>query len=395
MRRFGIRHLETIEDAVQEALLKALRVWGYHGWPENPSGWIYTASKNGFMDSLRRSAWLKDHGDRVSADMEEFLGKSPTWEEPEIRGFLQDSELRLLFQCCHPALSLPTRVAFTLRTLGGFSDAEIARAFLSEPEAVQRRLQRARKTLQEFGASAADLESAMDERMESALHSLYLMFNEGYTLREDGDSGLRRELCEEALRLAALLADGSSPDPNAAGALCAVFHFQLSRFAARLDADGGVVLLEFQDRNLWDAAHIQKGLARMKQSAHGENLTRYHLEAGIASCHALASDFAGTDWNLILEHYDLLLRLNFSPVVALNRVLALSMVAGPESALSELDKPWSRTLSDYYPYWAALGSLHHRAGNGEKSRTAYSQALTLAKNPAVRKFLQEKISENF
>ncbi|NIR51340.1 sigma-70 family RNA polymerase sigma factor, partial [candidate division KSB1 bacterium] len=328
-RYFGVDNLDLIEDVVQETLLKALKQWVFGGVPKNPAGWLLQTAKNQAIDVLRRrSAFrtkqkqLADHIEHATPEMDEAV---------HLNHELEDDQLRMMFTCCHPVLSREARVALTLKILCGFSVVEIARAFLTQEATIAQRLVRAKRKIREDNLFLTFPEFELsNERLDSVLEVLYLFFNEGYKAHQ-GEDLIRQDLCYEAIRLTSLLAAHPKGDLPKVHALLALMLLQGTRLPTRLDSDGNLLLLKEQDRSKWDRDMIQLGLHHLEKSASGEFLSEYHLQAGIAACHATASDYDSTDWHRILTYYDELIRLSHSPVVALNRAVALSMVDGPEA----------------------------------------------------------------
>ena len=392
-RIFGPEHLDLAEDVVQETLIKALRVWPYQGIPDNPAAWIMRVAKNGALDVLRRERSLRDKHDEISR-LPEY---SPTHtDDLDVDGEreLWDDQLGMMFMCCHPALSRPARVALTLKTLGGFGVPEIARAFLSEETTIAQRLVRAKRTLREMGVLFEVPEpEALPVRLDSVLDVLYLLFNEGYSAHS-GAELVRQDLCAEAIRLTSLLAKHPAGDVPRVHALLALMLLQTSRLPARTDDEGNILLLREQDRSLWDRTLINMGLSELARSASGDAISEYHLQAGIASCHALASSFEETEWRRILMQYDALMRITPSPVVALNRAVALAMVEGAQSGLRELERVRAMPgMEGYYLFYATLAEFRKEVGDPAGTVVAYRNAFDLASTAPEQRFLQRKLAE--
>ncbi len=322
---FGPEHLELAEEVVQDALLKALQQWPYSGVPDNPGAWLLRVAKNGALDVLRRHSAFRERSHQIIAELTRRFDTS----EPA-RWAVEDDELRMVFMCCHPSLPPDGRVALSLKTVGGFSVPEIASAFLVSDATISQRLVRAKRTLRERQVGL-ELPHGWDlhERLESVLEVIYLLFNEGYNAHA-GDDLVRLDLCGEALRLGRLVADSPVAAP-ASHALVALMAFQAARLPARIDGAGELVLLEEQDRSLWDRRLVALGFAELERSSEGPEMTAYHVQAAIAAVHAGAATPDETRWPEILTLYDDLLALNPSPVIALNRAVALSRVAGVQS----------------------------------------------------------------
>jgi RNA polymerase sigma-70 factor (ECF subfamily) len=385
-RTLGAAGLSFAEDCVQDAFVAALDTWAARGVPSNPFAWLLTTARNRALDRLRRHAMTSALEPRVTEWIEHL-------QAPADGDGLGDEELSLIVLCCDPALEEEARLALTLKTVCGFSVEEIARAFLATPDAIAQRLVRAKAKLREL-----DLQFTMPTgpglraRIPSTLRTIYLMFNEGYSA-SDGDRLVREDLCEEALRLAVTIAwhrVGASPEAHA---LAALISFQHARRRARVADDGRPVLLKEQDRRLWDGATIARGFQHLSAAKSGTALTSYHLEAGIASVHAAAATWGNTDWAHLLSYYDGLMEIAPSPVVAINRAIALSMIKGPEAALSELEGLDGRkSIGRYLPYHMTVGDLEMRSGRRKAAREAFARALNLPMSQQERRLVEEKLS---
>src|SRR6059058_3334821 len=324
-RIFGIERWNLAEDVVQEALSRALQTWPYRGIPENPSAWIMRASRNLALDVIRREKVFRGKEAEIARLIEAGESSTPqalSFSEDEIA----DDRLRMMFVCCHPVIPPEAQVALALKTLCGFSVTEISRAFLTTEAAVAKRLTRAKQKVQEahvpFEIPVGD---EMARRLESVLHSLYLLFNEGYKA-SSGENLVREELCDEAIRLTQLLARHRAGNYPKTHALLALMLLNAARIPAREDDEGNLLRLEEQNRTRWDQAMIARGMSHLHQSASGEALSEYHLQAGIAACHATATNYSETDWSRILSLYDRSSEFDDSPVVALNRAVAVANV---------------------------------------------------------------------
>lgn len=361
---FGLRNLDLAEDALQEALLKALRQWSYGNLPPNPAAWLMKVAKNRALDVVRRDARFREKQDAIVAAIEEYPSPGPIMSD-EIR----DDQLRLIFACCHPALSGEAQVALTLKTLCGFGVGEIARAFLATTETVAKRLTRARDRLREAKV-AFEIPTGLElsARLDSVLDVLYLLFNEGYNASQGSDV-IRLDLCDEAMRLTTLLTKNPASDTPKTHALLALFLFQAARFPARVDDVGEILLLQDQDRTLWSRELIHEGMAHLERAGVGNEASSFHLQAGIASCHCLAKSYDKTDWARILSLYDLLAKISPSPVVALNRAIAIGKVRGPSAGLKALDEIKNeKALQRYHLFYAARAELCTELGRHDQAR---------------------------
>ena len=392
-RVFGPAHLELAEEVVQDALLKALQQWPYSGVPQNPGGWLFQVARNGALDVVRRRASFQGRAADIAAELARTAHLAQA-DHSTFSGVLRDDELRMVCLCCHPTLPRDARIALSLKTVGGFSVAEIARAFLVPESTVAQRLVRAKRQLRAEGV-AFDLPGGSDlaTRIDSVLDVVYLLFNEGYAARS-GDDLVRVDLCAEALRLARLIASSAETAAPAAHALVALIAFQAARLPARVDAAGEVVLLEHQDRGSWDARLIALGFAHFERSAEGCELTSFHVQAAIAAAHAGAPSFEATRWDTILELYDQLMALAPSPLVALNRVVAVWKTRGSEAALGDLAQLETESaLTGYYLLPAVKGRLLAERGADEAARRAFEAALDCPCSEPERRLLQRRLHE--
>jgi RNA polymerase sigma-70 factor (ECF subfamily) len=390
-RLLGPEHLDLAEEVTQEALLKALQHWPYSGIPQNPAGWLFRVARNAALDAVRHRTLAGEKSTELAA--EHFRNADASSANDELEDQLRDDELRMVLMCCHPTLPQDARVALSLKTVGGFSVREIARAFLADEATIAQRLVRAKRQIRESGIRfELPAGEELVARMDSALEVVYLMFNEGYAA-QSGEDLVRQDLCGEALRLGRLLAPSSVGTPQA-HALVALMAFQAARLPARVDAAGELVLLEDQDRSRWDRKLIALGFDHFTHCAEGTELTSYHVQAAIAATHARAQDGRATDWKLILELYDQLIELSPSPVVELNRVVVVAKVHGPEAALAAL-RPLdgNRSLRNYYLLPAVQGQLLLDIGDKPSASEYFRQALERPCSEPEQRFLQRKLAE--
>jgi RNA polymerase sigma-70 factor, ECF subfamily len=389
-RMLGPEHLDLAEEVTQEALLKALQNWPYTGIPENPAGWLFRVARNSALDAIRHRTMT---GEKSVELVAEHLRRAATPDDAELEEQLRDDELRMVLMCCHPTLPQDTRVALSLKTIGGFSVREIARAFLADEATIAQRLVRAKRQIRESGIRF-ELPAADDlpQLLDSTLEVIYLMFNEGYAA-QSGEDLVRQDLCGEALRLGRLLATSSVSTPRV-HALVALMAFQAARLPARVDAAGELVLLEDQDRSYWDRSLIALGFHHFEMCAAGSEITSYHVQAAIAATHARAHEGRATDWKQILEFYDQLLELSPSPVVELNRAVVVAKVHGPEAALTLLGQlEGNRVLRNYYLLPAIQGQLLLETGHKPEASEYLLRALERPCSEPERRFLQRKLAE--
>jgi RNA polymerase sigma-70 factor (ECF subfamily) len=391
-RLLGPEHLDLAEEVVQEALLKALQRWPHTGVPENPAGWLFRVARNAALDAVRRHTVFGEKSRELVAELTRSAAEAVP-EDAVLDAQLRDDELRMVFMCCHPAIAREARVALSLKTVGGFSTREIARAFLADESAIAQRLVRAKRQIRDAGLRL-ELPAGRElgERLDSVLEVIYLMFNEGYAAHS-GEELIRRDLCYEALRLGQLVGSSSASLPKA-HALAALMAFQAARLPARVDEAGEMVLFEDQDRSRWDKDLIALGFHHLERCAEGTEMTEYHVQAAIAAVYAQARDPQATDWPAILDLYDQLVGMNPSPVVALNRAVALSKVQGAQVALDAIEAlTGDPALRNYYLLPAVRGRLLLDLGQRPAAAACFTQALKRPCSEPERRFLRRKLAE--
>jgi RNA polymerase sigma factor (sigma-70 family) len=387
VRRFGARRVELCEDAVQAALLRAVEVWPQRGSPDDRSAWLYRVAHNRVVDGIRRER-------RSAAAPDERTTEADTEAHVvHLEREVTDDQLRLLFVCADPAIPHDSQVALALKTLCGFSTEEIAARFFQSVDAIHKRLQRARAALR-AGAVAIDTPPLTElvTRLPAVLHIIYLLFTEGHS-SSLADAPIRRELCEEAIRLGELVADHPVAAAAEADALVALMVLTAARFDARLDDRGELLRLEEQDRTRWDATLIQRGLARLSRAARGDVISRYHLEAAISLEHGLAPSYRETRWQEITRLYRMLAAVAPSPLVTLNQAIAVAEWQGPDAGLALLEAtpppPW---LQGYHLWDATLGELHRRRGDRARAASHLARALAAAPTPAEKALLARRLA---
>ncbi len=385
---------DLAEDCAQEAFALALLRWPAEGAPARPGAWLFTVARNRAIDRLRRSATYQAKLKTVAATaMTETVDDGACEEAPADESAVPDERLRLIFTCCHPALAMEARVALTLRALAGLSTAEIARAFLVPEATMAKRLVRAKHKIQRSGIPyQVPPAGALGERAAGVLAVLYLLFNEGYSASA-GDNLVRRDLCDQAVRLATVLV-GLMPELPEAKGLLALMLFHRARQAARVDGEGDLVRLEDQDRSLWDRAAVEEGKRHLAEAGTQGEAGPYQLQAAIASCHASAPTAEATDWRSIAGLYQQLADLTGSPVVELNQAVAVAMADGPQEGLALVDElEGAGALDGYYLLPATRADLLRRLGRFPEAAAAYRGALALVGTEPERRFLEARLAE--
>jgi RNA polymerase sigma-70 factor (ECF subfamily) len=377
---------DLAEEALADAFLAAARQWPQEGVPANPRAWLVSAGRFRAIDRLRKSGRLKALAPTLMREHQEEQESMPAERE-----IIEDDTLRLIFICCHPVLPPDAQIALTLREVCGLTTEQIAAAYLAKPAAIAQRVVRAKSRIREAAVPYEVPEpAAWPARLDAVLHAIYLIFNEGYSA-SSGDALIRRELCDEAIRLARLL-KALHPSPDIDGLLALLLLHQ-SRATTRTTSDGDIVLLEDQDRTLWNSDLIAEGTSLAQLAFARPPVGHYTIQAMIASTHAAARRPADTDWHRIVALYDLLLRADPSPIVALNRAVAIAMRDGPAAGLALIDPLATGELTGYRFAHAARADLLRRLGRSDEARAAYEQTLALTEQSAERRFIERRIKQ--
>jgi RNA polymerase sigma factor (sigma-70 family) len=388
-RIFGFSNIEQAEDIVQDTIMKALEVWKWGKIPDNPQAWLYKTAKNKAIDLIRREKLKYKIENELAVLLKSEYTLTPKVNELFSEGEIKDSQLRMMFACCHPSISPESQITLMLKTLCGLTVHEISTAFLTNEETIGKRLYRTKEKIRQEKISL-DYPGimAMDARTEAVLKTIYLLFNEGYN-SSHADKLIRQDLCGEAMRLGILLSENSRTNLPQTNALLALMCYHASRFDSRIDDRGMIVLLKDQERSRWNGDLILKGNEYMNHAASGDVYHDFHIEAGIASVHANAKTFNETDWKLILTFYNTLFERTKNPVVAMNRCLALAEVEGAERGISELLQIGELTGNSRYQL--SLGELYFKVGNKAEAKRFFNRALALTSSRAEQELIDRKI----
>jgi RNA polymerase sigma-70 factor (ECF subfamily) len=392
-RVFGVHNLALVEDVVQDAFCRALETWKFRGVPENPSAWLMATAKNRALDVLRRQRTARTFAPELGYLLESEWTLAPAVDELFAPDAIKDDALRMMFSCCHPRLGEEARVALILNVLCGFSVDEVAHAFVTSHAAIEKRITRVKKVLS-GSKRLFDIAVPADfaARLPAVLRALYLLFNEGYH-GASRETSIRTELCHEAMRLMGILLEHPSGAAPASHALAALMCLDAARLPGRADQDGNLKPLAEQDRSLWDRALIAKGVEFLELSATGAELSEYHVEAAIASIHANAANIEETDWRSIVGLYDLLMAQHPSPIVALNRAIAVAQSESAERGLQEIAAIGDRErLAEYPFYFAAQGELELTRGARKEAKQHFKAALALARNSMERRYYEQRLA---
>lgn len=391
---FGADKLNLAEDIVQETIIEAISNWTYKGIPENPNAWLYTVAKNKTLNVLKREKYKLDY---ISKRRHQFNQKA----EIDIDGLflkknIEDDQLRMMFLCCHPVLTNDSQIALILKTLCGFSISEISKAFLSNNESVNKRLVRARKSIRENKISfVVPSKSEINERMDTVLETIYLLFNEGYSASK-GTSIIRKEMCEEAIRLIGILINTDFIlEKSNCYALKALMQLNASRFNARQDSYGNIITLENQDRKLWDLFIMEEGFDNLRKSEN-RYVSRYHIMASISAYHCMAKDFKSTDWNSILTFYDKLLQIENSPLVIMNRAIVVSKVDSLEKGIEELNKIKDhQTIKSNHLFYSIMADFFFQLNENRRAKLMLKKAIDLAPLDIEKETLKNRFQRYF
>jgi len=393
-RLFGVHNLALAEDVVQEAFAKAFQEWRLNPIPPNPSAWLTVTARNKAIDAIRRNRHQVEFSEDISYLLKSEYTAVSTVNEMFLDDEIADSQLRMIFTCCHPALPPEMQVTLTLRTLSGFGIQEIANALLTNKETINKRLYRARQYIREnqirFEIPVGD---QLSSRLDMVYTVVYLLFNEGYNSGK-ADELIRKDLCEEAIRLCLLLSEHRIGDRPKTYALLSLMCFHASRFDSRMNTDNEIVLLQDQDRSAWDRELMRRGEFYLNRASEGDEVSEYHIEAAISAHYCLARRFEDTDWRAIAGLYDALLTMKRTPLVNLNRAVVLARIHGPEAAIKEIHKieGWETLASRHYLYNAVLGQLYLEANDVVKAKHYITAAGELTSSEAEKKLLTKKLS---
>jgi RNA polymerase sigma factor (sigma-70 family) len=392
-RIFGTDNIELAEDVVQDSIVEAFKQWTFTGIPENPAGWLYTVSKNKALNILNREKYKRDYAEETARGILTGTSDEQTFDNYFSEKDISDDQLRMIFTCCHPSIPADSQIALTLKTLCGFSTKEIAKAFLTNEETINKKLVRARQNLRQNKIAFEVPESKnLEKRLSSVLKTIYLLFNEGYSA-SSGKDLIRFELCEEAIRLTIMISGHEAiQDKSEVYALLSLMQLNSSRFSARQNTEGNILTLAEQDRSVWNKELIEAGLNNLERSTYNKKVSVYQILAAISANHSVASGFETTDWKNILSLYDNLLEFDNSPVVLLNRAIALSKVHGAEKGLKELelikDAP---SIRSYHLFYSAQAQLYFELKKYSKASESLENAIRLSSLPSEKILLQERL----
>jgi len=390
-RLLGLQNIETAQDIVQDTLLQAMSTWSFGGVPENPPAWLHKVARNKAIDYLRREKRFREISSKYSSLLQSEYSLSTFVSQLFLENEIQDSQLRMIFACCHPSIPEDSQIAFVLKTLCGLSVNEIARAYLTNEETIAKRIYRAREKIR---LESIQLEVPQGQelpgRLDVVLKSIYLLFNEGYNSSQP-DLLIRDDLCFEAVRLCYLLSENPLTNFSRTRALMALLCFQSSRLQSRLDQNGHIILLQNQDRTQWNRDLIQRGFYYLNAATDNMESTKYHFEAAIASIHAASCSFEQTDWKSIYHLYEAYYKLEPGPIVALNKAIASAYAISRENALNELLQ--IKGLEHYYLFYASAGEMYLELNKKTEAKKFFEKACSLTTSLIEQQLLQEKISQ--
>jgi RNA polymerase sigma factor (sigma-70 family) len=389
---FGPQNLQMAEDVVQDTLLKAFDNWKINGLPQNPSAWLFTVARNKAVDVLRQQKRHSEFSKSITPMLQSEYTLVPLVKEIINTDTIDDDQLRMMFVCCHPCLSAEAQVSLILKTLCGFNVAEIAKAFVTGYDTIEKRLYRARQSFRDNKVQfELPVAAELDKRLDNVLVAIYLLFNEGYNSTQHKDL-IRNDLINEAMRLCELICRNPLIKNTGTHALMALICFAAARNDARLDTDGNILLLKDQDRRRWNKPLIEKGVFHLEASSAGESISKYHFEAGIAYEHAKAGTYVTTNWQNILQCYNLLQQYFPSPVVELNRAIVISELQGAAAGIKAIESiSQLSSLKKYYLLPATLGELHLQLQLYDKAKAYFAEAIALTQSATEKKLLQQKL----
>ena len=393
-RIFGLQNIELAEDVVQDAFAQALKDWTYK-IPPNPAAWLMTVAKNKTVDLIRREKYRKRFAEETALLLRSEYTIAPVVENLFLPNEINDSQLRMIFACCHPSLSETDKIALTLKTCSGFGIDEIAAALVTSNESIKKRIYRAKKFITENNLHfVIPSGNELTNRLNTVLHSIYLLFNEGYNSSNKSNL-IRKDLCEEALRLALMLTENEYTNQPKSFALVSLMTLLVSRFESRLDEDGEIILLEDQDRSKWNDELIKIGCHYLNNSSEGNELTEYHLEAAIIAEHSTAKNFAATNWQNILAMYNVLIKINPSPMVLLNRAIVISKISGAKAAIAEINSipDIENFTQTNYLFAAVLGEMYKLENNKATAIRYYERAIALPHSETEKRLIQKKLQQ--
>ena len=392
-RIFGVHNLSLAEDVVQDAFCRALEVWKVRGVPDNPSAWLMATAKNRALDVIRRERTATHFAPELSRLFESEWTLAPVVDESFASEVIRDEQLRMMFSCCDPRLPEEVQVALVLNVLCGFAAPEVAAAFLTSRSAMEKRISRGKKVLAQSTRLFDLADAEFPARLSAVRRGLYLLFNEGYH-GASGEAAVRTELCAEAIRLTMLLVEAPETALPETLAMAALMYLHAAKLPTRLDAAGDLNPLVEQDRTQWDARLVEEGLALLDRSATGDVVSAFHVEAAIAAAHATARSVDETNWNAIVGLYDRLMSIAPSPIVALNRAIAVGQRDGPDEGIRSLHGIADVERLCRYPFYpAAIAEFERRRGNLDVARDQFSAAASLARSPVERRYLEARIRE--